>query len=136
MLDRRHNINSKRVRLLESIMSYRVLALSLAAFLGAGAPAALAQSGTLRIEPRPVYGATVSLEEGVRVYRPIPADRYVIVNPNGTPVNLSIAESNITETRRSYSKSVNNHNYNGSPWGNYGWGYPYRPCIPAVGSSC
>ncbi len=116
-------------------MSYRVLALGVAALLAAGSSAALAQSSTIRIEPRPVYGATVTLEEGVRVYRPLPPDKYVIVNPNGTPVNLGISQMNVTETRSSYSKSVNNHRYFGSPWNN-GWGYPYRPCIPAVGSSC
>ncbi len=115
-------------------MSYRVFALGVAALLCAGSSAALAQS-TIRIEPRPVYGATVTIEEGVRVYRPLPADKYVIVNPNGTPVNLGIGEINVTETRRSYSKSVNNHRYFGSPWNN-GWGYSYRPCIPAIGSSC
>jgi hypothetical protein len=27
---------------------------------------------TTRIEPRPFYGATVSVEEGVRVFRPLP----------------------------------------------------------------
>ena len=116
-------------------MSYRVLALGVAALLAAGSSAALAQSSTIRIEPRPVYGATVTIEEGVRVFRPLPPDKYVIVNPNGTPVNLGISQMNVTETRSSYSKSVNNHRYFGSPWNN-GWGYPYRSCIPAVGSSC
>jgi hypothetical protein len=125
----------RRPCLSEFVMSYRVLALGVAALLAAGSSAALAQSSTIRIEPRPVYGATVTLEEGVRVYRPLPPDKYVIVNPNGTPVNLGISQMNVTETRSSYSKSVNNHRYFGSPWNN-GWGYPYRPCIPAVGSSC
>lgn len=114
-------------------MSYRVLAVGVAASLAAGASAAFAQSSTIRIEPRPVYGATVTLEEGVRVYRPLPADRYVIVNPNGTPVNLGLAEMNVIETRRSFSKSVNEHRYYGNPWNN---GWQYRPCIPAVGDSC
>lgn len=116
-------------------MSYRVLALSVAVLVGAGSSGAFAQSSTIRIEPRPVYGATVTLEEGVRVFRPLPPDKYVIVNPNGTPVNLGISQMNVTETRRSYSNSVNNHRYFGAPWNN-GWGYPYAPCIPAVGSSC
>ena len=69
-------------------MSYRVLALGVAVLLGAGSSGAFAQSSTIRIEPRPVYGATVTIEEGVRVFRPLPPDKYVIVNPNGTPVNL------------------------------------------------
>jgi hypothetical protein len=112
----------------------RVLASVLAVSAIVAASAAFAQSSTIRIEPRPVYGATVTIEEGVRVYRPLPPDKYVIVNPNGTPVNLGVAEVNMTETRRSYSKSVNkNYNY-GGPWN--GWWGGYRPCIPAVGDSC
>jgi hypothetical protein len=118
----------------ESVMSYRVVALGVAVLLGAGSSGASAQSSTIRIEPRPVYGATVTIEEGVRVFRPLPPDKYVIVNPNGTPVNLGISQTNVTETRRSYSSSVNNHRYFGAPWNN-GWGW-YRPCIPAVGNSC
>lgn len=118
----------------ESVMSYRVIALGIAVLVGAGSSGVLAQSSTIRIEPRPVYGATVTIEEGVRVFRPLPPDKYVIVNPNGTPVNLGISQTNVTETRRSYSSSVNNHRYFGPPWNN-GWGW-YRPCIPAVGNSC
>ena len=114
---------------------HRVLALGVAVLLGAGSSGAFAQSSTIRIEPRPVYGATVTIEEGVRVFRPLPPDKYVIVNPNGTPLNLGISQTNVTETRRSYSSSVNNHRYFGAPWNN-GWGYPYRPCIPAIGNSC
>ena len=55
-----------------------------------GAPPAGAQdSYTTRIEPRPVYGATVTVEHGVRVTRPLPPVRQVIINPGGqTPVNL------------------------------------------------
>jgi hypothetical protein len=115
-------------------MSSRVFALCVAVGLTAGGSAALAQSSTVRIEPRPVYGATVSLEEGVRVFRPIPPDKHVIVNPNGTPVNLNLSETNVTETRRSFSRSENNHRYYGNPWNN-GWG-SYRPCIPAIGDRC
>ena len=36
-------------------------------------PAALAEEAyTTRIEPRPFYGATVTIEHGVRVFRPLP----------------------------------------------------------------
>lgn len=118
-------------------MSYRVLALGFAAVLGAGAPMALAQSATVRIEPRAVYGATVTIEEGVRVFRPIPADKYVIVNPNGTPVNLGLNQTNVTETRRSYSTSNSTNRFYGNPWYNGGWGGGgFRDCIPAVGGRC
>ncbi len=118
-------------------MSYRVFALGFAAMLSAGAHAALAQSATIRIEPRPVYGATVTIEEGVRVFRPIPPDKYVIVNPNGTPVNVGLNQTNVTETRTSTSRSVSNNRFYGNPWFNGGWGgWGYRSCIPAVGSRC
>ena len=63
-----------------------------------------AESYTTRIETRPFYGATVTLEEGVRVFRPLPPDRHVIINP-GAQTPLSINETNIYEHRVI-------HNYN------------------------
>ena len=58
--------------------------------------AAVAQAdtpSTTRIETRPFYGATVTLEEGVRVFRPLPPHDRIIINPNGrTPLNLSYEE--------------------------------------------
>jgi len=53
---------------------------------------AAADSKTIRIEPRPFYGATVSIESGVRVFRPVPPTTHMIINPNRTPVSLSIKE--------------------------------------------
>ncbi|HVX35041.1 MAG TPA: hypothetical protein VHC71_02350 [Hyphomicrobium sp.] len=50
---------------------------------------------TTRIETRPYYGAVTTLEHGVRVIRPLPPDRYVIINPNNTPLALSFSESNV-----------------------------------------
>ncbi len=38
-------------------------------------------SQTTRIEIRPIYGATVTLEHGVRVYRPIPPTTNLIIDP-------------------------------------------------------
>lgn len=62
------------------------------------------QASTTRIETRPFYGATVTLEEGVRVFRPLPSHDRVIINPGGrTPLSLGFEE------RRSY----NYHNYSG-----------------------
>lgn len=46
-----------------------------------GLSAAAADAYTTRIEPRPFYGATVTLEEGVRVFRPLPRHDRVIINP-------------------------------------------------------
>jgi hypothetical protein len=56
--------------------------------------AAFAQSPTTtRIETRPFYGATVTLEEGVRVFRPLPPHERVIINPNGAaPLSLGFEE--------------------------------------------
>lgn len=67
--------------------------LSLAAPLAA--TAALAQGQTTQIEGRPTYGATVTIEEGVRVFRPLPGDRHVIVNPNRTPLVLDVGDRRV-----------------------------------------
>lgn len=49
-------------------------------------------AATTRIEPRPVYGATITVERGVRVFRPLPAVRNVIINPGlAAPVYLGFA---------------------------------------------
>ena len=106
-----------------------VLSLTLtAAALAAGAATASAQS-TTRIETRPFYGATVTIEEGVRVFRPLPPDQRVIINPDGqAPVSLGFNETNVYERR-----VVKNYNYNqnstpapryttGGYWGGYGYG--------------
>jgi hypothetical protein len=55
---------------------------------------------TTRIEPRPFYGATVTIEEGVRVFRPLPPHRQIIINPGQkTPLNLTFNET----VERSYA---------------------------------
>ncbi|MBI1651126.1 hypothetical protein [Hyphomicrobium sulfonivorans] len=41
------------------------------------------QAHTTRIETRPYYGAVVTIEHGVRVYRPVPPTRHLIINPDG-----------------------------------------------------
>ena len=72
----------------------RYLALGIMAGLGiaAGSLPALAQS-TTRIEPRPFYGATVTMEAGVRVFRPLPPHDRVIINPNNaTPLTLNVGD--------------------------------------------
>lgn len=58
----------------------------------AAAPAEPAH--TTRIETRPYYGAVVTIEQGVRVYRPVPPTQHLIVNPDGmTPLQLNIGSS-------------------------------------------
>lgn len=63
-------------------------------------------ASTTRIETRPFYGATVTIESGVRVFRPLPSHDRVIINPGGkTPLYLGY------EDQRSTSKNYN-YNYN------------------------
>ena len=89
----------------------------------AGAGAFAGESKTIRIEPRAFYGATVSLESGVRVFRPLPSASHVIINPNRTPVNISVKD----ETKRVYSTS-HHHYHGGAPsvtsYGRPGIGLP------------
>lgn len=101
-----------------------------AAALTLSTAATLAQS-TTRIETRPFYGATVTLESGVRVFRPLPPERQVIINPEGkTPLSLGFNETNIYERRviKSYNytdsgrASAPRDNAVGGIWG---WGAPY-----------
>jgi hypothetical protein len=66
--------------------------------LMASASAALAQQ-TTRIETRPYYGAVVTIEHGVRVYRPVPPTTHLIVNPDGaTPLEINVGAG--TSVRR------------------------------------
>ncbi len=75
------------------------------ALLFAGASAAAAASLT-RIETRPFHGATITLEEGVRVYRPLPSHRHIIINPDGkTPLNLTFEERNTVVHHHQYQYS-------------------------------
>jgi hypothetical protein len=53
---------------------------------------ALAQSQTIRIEPRPYYGAVVTLEQGVRVWRPLPPTSHMIINPTNAPVSVNVTD--------------------------------------------
>ncbi len=56
----------------------------------ATASTALAQH-TTRIETRPYYGAVVTIEHGVRVYRPVPPTTHLIVNPDAaTPLEIDV----------------------------------------------
>lgn len=84
---------------------YKALVVAAGA-LSAAAAITPASAGTTRIETRPFYGAVVTIEEGVRVFRPLPPTERVIINPNGaTPLSLGFNETYVTE--RNY-----NYNYN------------------------
>lgn len=76
--------------------------------LGAGAvaaalaslalPASAGESYTTRIEPNGFYGASVTVEQGVRVFRPLPPVRQVIVNPGGrTPMSLGVEDVQVND---------------------------------------
>ena len=70
--------------------------LASAGMAAAAMPALAGDSTTTRIEPRPFYGAVVTIEEGVRVFRPLPRHDRVIVNPgNRTPVTLEIGDPHV-----------------------------------------
>jgi len=83
----------------------RTLAFCVLAGVGVAANIAPASAqSTVRIEPRPFYGATVTMEEGVRVFRPLPPHDRVIINPgNATPINIDVGD---TRTRRTYVNDV------------------------------
>ena len=68
----------------------RQLAIAAAVLSLAGSSALAAESATTRIEPRPYYGAVVTIEKGVRVYRPLPAHDRVIINPTNAPVFIGV----------------------------------------------
>ena len=53
---------------------------------------------TTRIEPRPVYGAIITREAGVRVFRPLPPHDRIIINPGNAPIGIDVG----TGYRRSY----------------------------------
>lgn len=88
-------------------------------------------NGTTRIETRPFYGAVVTMEEGVRVFRPLPPTERVIINPNGaTPLSLGFNETYVNERNYNYNYTEGSDNSGsggdviGGFWGGYG-GYGY-----------
>lgn len=75
-------------------------ACSAATFVLAAWPAGAGDSTTTRIVPYNVYGATVTVEQGVRVIRPLPPDGHVIVNPgHRTPMSLNVYEPGVPLVR-------------------------------------
>lgn len=72
----------------------------------AASQAMAAESVTTRIETRPYYGAVVTIEKGVRVYRPLPHHDRIIINPTNAPIylglpnNAPVINQNATTVRR------------------------------------
>jgi hypothetical protein len=115
-----------------SRVPYVALTAAIAISLSAGAALA-SEASTTRIEPRPFYGATVTLEAGVRVFRPLPPHKNIIINPDHkTPLNLTIED--VTEKRTINSNETHNYHdrtdgYRSSDVGTpfyYGWNRNYR----------
>lgn len=83
---------------------------------------------TTRIETRPYYGATVTIESGVRVFRGLPPTRHMIINPHGqTPLHLGIEDTRIYEKSEShnhyYDHSSDAGPVRGGVIGGYGYGH-------------
>ncbi|MEL6299954.1 MAG: hypothetical protein AAFV26_00985 [Pseudomonadota bacterium] len=100
----------------------RPLLLGLAALsLIAALPlAAAAEHATLtRVEPRPFYGATITLEAGVRVFRTLPSTRRVIINP-GHKTQLNLSDTTIRETRTINQTINDNRTGDARPFISYG----------------
>ena len=107
--------------------SFSVLSLAAAAVVFSFTAASA--NGTTRIETRPFYGAVVTIEEGVRVFRPLPSTERVIINPQGaTPLSHGFNETNVTERNYNYNYSetkvdgADGGSYAGGIYGGYGWG--------------
>lgn len=83
----------------------RITMLAMAAgAIAVSAPSVSAEPYTTRIEPRAYYGASVTVEHGVRVYRPLPPQRQVIVNPGGqTPLALGFNDTRVVEHSTSHN---------------------------------
>ncbi len=67
--------------------------------VAAGTGVAVAEEArTTRIETRPYYGAVVTIENGVRVYRPVPPTTHLIIDPDGiTPLTLGVGAAAVTQ---------------------------------------
>lgn len=96
-------------------------AMTVVAAVAATAAFSTAEAGTTRIETRPFYGAVVTIEEGVRVFRPLPPTDRVIINPQGkTPLSLSFSET--YENTRNYNYNYNENSDQSGGHGYYGGG--------------
>ncbi len=105
----------------------RFIAFAYAAITALAATTSMAlasDGGLVRIEPRPYYGAVVTIEHGVRVYRPLPTQQLMIINPNNVPVNVTFNRTIANYTAESTAADDSRGSHNGyagySGFGGYG----------------
>lgn len=94
-----------------------LLALAAAAFL---MPAAAGAQTVTRIETKPVYGATMTVEKGVRVWRGLPSAGHIIVNPGRAPISLNYNYATVLVDGPVVAGG--DGGYVASPRASYGWG--------------
>jgi hypothetical protein len=93
---------------------------TIAGIILAAASLPAAAQVTTRIETRPFYGAVVTIEEGVRVFRPLPPHDRVIINPEGkTPISLGFNQSYNYSYGQNYVQDAGAGGY--GPYGAYNW---------------
>ncbi len=74
------------------MLTRSLLATALLSHVIAASAACAGDASAIRIEPRSYYGAVVTVEQGVRVWRPLPPTRHMIINPTGAPVSINLAD--------------------------------------------
>lgn len=84
-------------------------------------PAAANAQVVTRIETKPVYGATMTVEKGVRVWRGLPSAGHIIVNPGKAPISLNYNYSTVLVDGPVVAGG-DGGGYAASPRVNYGWG--------------
>ena len=95
------------------MVKFATRALMVATGLLLATPAFAQDASTTRIETGNVYGASVSYEAGVRVFRVLPPVRRVIINPGGeTPLAFRFDETRIYEQRTVNTRAYNIHQHN------------------------
>jgi hypothetical protein len=90
--------------------------------------AASADAVTTRIETRPYYGAVVTIEQGVRVWRALPPHDRIIIAPEGVgKVNINIDSNKHAAAPPMVNNTTINHAGNVVQGGGYGLAPGYRP---------
>lgn len=100
---------------------------SIALLIAAAIPASA--TSLTRIETGPVRGGAIVTEEaGVRVIRPLPPLRHLIINPDGrTPLNLTIEDRNVFVQHHYYGVAAEGDEGAGRFVGGYGGYGLYLP---------